>query len=379
MSKFPLRALAALCAGSALASFAPATAVAQSGPIQVGVVVALTGPLAVIGLPERDGIQLAFKQINAAGGIKGRPLEAIFEDDASSPDVAVSKTNNLVFNRKVKAIIGATGIASTVAMGGVTAPQKLPQISFSGLGPAVERERTCVFHLTPAQELNARSLLEYASKALKAKNIGVLLEAGFGTSVFNSLKALGPEYGVEFVAVEKYEIGATDASTQVAKVRAANPDAILVAGSSPTPFRSIRQMKVAVPVVAAHPAAPYDTVKAMGDGAEGVVFADFLVAEDPLPNQKPFVEAFQKEYGRLPKNFDAAGFDSVQMLAKALEKAGPAASSEQLCSALRTPYQGVMTAFDLSAPDMGGLKPSSFVYSTYAKGKFSRLPFRINP
>jgi branched-chain amino acid transport system substrate-binding protein len=379
MSKFPFRALAALCAGAALASIAPATAVAQSGPIPIGVVVALTGPLAVIGLPERDGIQLAFKQINAAGGIKGRPLEAILEDDASSPDVAVSKTNNLVFNHKVKAIIGATGIASTVAMGGLTAPRKLPQISFSGLGPAVERERTCVFHLTPAQELNARSLLEYATKALKAKNIAVLLEAGFGTAVFSSMKALGPDYGVEFVAVEKYEIGATDASTQVAKMRAANPDVILVAGSSPTPFRSVKQMKVAVPVVAAHPAAPYDTVKAMGDGAQGVVFADFLVAEDPLPSQKAFVDAFQKEYGRLPKNFDAAGYDSVQMLARALEKVGPEASSEHLCNALRAPYQGAMTSFDLSAPDMGGLKTSNFVYSTYANGKFSRLPFRINP
>lgn len=379
MSMYHLKALAALCAGTALVNLAPATAFAQGAPIQVGVVIALTGPLAVAGLPERDGIQLALKQINAAGGVKGRPLEAIFEDDASSADVAVSKTNNLVFNRKVKAVLGSTGIASTVAMGGITAPQKLPQISFSGLGPAVERERTCVFHLTPAQELNARSLLEYATKALKAKKIGVLHDSGFGTPVFNSMKALGAEYGVEYVAVEKYELGATDASTQAAKVRAANPDAILIVASSPTPFRSVKQMKVTVPVVAAHAAAPYDTVKAMGDGADGVIFADFLVAEDPLPNQKAFVEAFQKEYGRLPKNFDAAGYDSAQMLAKALEKTGPDATNEQLCNALRAPYQGVMSSFDLSAPDMGGLKASNFVYSQYANGKFTRLPFRINP
>jgi len=360
-------------------SVIPAIALAQPENIRIGVVVPLTGPLAVGGIPERDGLQLAFKLINQTGGVKGRKVELIIEDDTSSPDVAVSKTNNLIFNRKVKAILGSTGIASTVAMGGLTAPLKLPQIAFSGLGPAIERERPCVFHLTPAQELNARSLLEYATKELKAKRIGVLHDAGFGTPVYNSMKLLASEYGVEYVAVEKYEIGANDATTQAAKIRAANPDVVFIAGSSSTPFRSVKQLRIPAPVVAVHATTPYDTVKAMGDGVEGVVFADFLVAEDPLPHQKKFVEAFLKEYGRLPKNFDATGYDGAQLLAIALEKVGPEATNEQLCGALRAPFRGVLAAFDLSATDMGGIKVSDFTYSKFVEGKFIRLPFRIAP
>jgi branched-chain amino acid transport system substrate-binding protein len=369
--------LAAL--GLAAAVALPVHAQAPSAAIPVGVVLSLTGPLAVAGQPERDGIALAIKQVNAAGGVQGRPLEALIEDDASSPEAALTKTNNLIFNRQVRAVLGASGIASTVAMGGVTAQRKLPQVAFTGLGPAVERERSCVFHLTPAQELNARSLLEYATKGLNAKKLAILHDTGFGGPVANSLKALAGEYGVSFVGVEKVELGATDASPQAAKLRSLEPEAILVVAASPTPFRSVRQMKISTPVVAAHPSAPYDVVKAMGDGAQGVVFADFLVAEEPLPHQKAFVEAFQKEYGRLPKNFDAAGYDAVQILARGLAKAGADASGEALCTAMRTAHAGVLAPYDLAAPDMGGLKASSFVYSRYENGRFSRLPFRSAP
>ena len=368
-----------LALGVIAAAVATAQAQPAGAPIPVGAVLSLTGPLAVAGLPERDGLALAVKQVNAAGGVQGRPIEAVIEDDASSPEAALTKTNNLIFNRQVKAILGASGIASTVAMGGVTAPRKLPQVAFTGLGPPVERDRPCVFHLTPAQELNARSLLEYAVKALNAKKLAVLHDTGFGGPVANSLRALAAEYGVTFVGVEKVELGATDASPQAAKLRAAEPDAILVVASSPTPFRSVRQMKITAPVVAAHPSAPYDVVKAMGDGAQGVVFADFLVAEDPLPHQKAFVDAFQKEHGRLPKNFDAVGYDAVQILVRGLQKAGADATPDALCAAMRAPHNGVLAPYDLAAADMGGLKVSSFVYSRYENGKFTRLPFRAAP
>ncbi len=376
---FTRRAIAGAAALLTLTAGVPLHAQNTSEPILVGAVLSLTGPLAVAGIPERDGIRLAAKRINAAGGVGGRPVELLIEDDGSSPDAAVTKANTLIFNRKVKALLGGSGIGATVAMGGLTAPVKLPQIAFTGLGPPVEKDRTCVFHLTPAQELNARSLLEYATKALKAKRLGVLHDTGFGQSTFTSLRALASSYGVEFVAVEKFEIGSSDVTTQAAKVRIAKPDAVLVVASNPTPFRNARQVRMGAPIIAAHPSAPYDVVKAMGDGADDVIFADFVVAEDPLPQQKDFVAAFQQEYGRLPKNFDAAGYDSLTMLAKALQKAGPNAGNEAVCAALRVPYQGAMTDFDLTAPDMGGLKVSSFVYSQYASGKFTRLPFRATP
>ena len=365
------RALALACA---LAS--PAAAQAPSGePVRVGAILSVTGGIAALGIPERDGALLARKAVNERGGIKGRPLELIVEDDASSPDAAVTKANGLLYNRKVSAIVGPTGIAQTVAVGAMTQKEWVPVVAFTGMGPPVERERTCVFHLTPAQGLNARALLAYAAQEAKAKRIAVLHDSGYGQVVWNSMKDLAPEFGATFVATEKFEIAATDVTTQVAKVKAANPDAVIVIGTSPVPFRNLRQLRVGVPIISVHGTATYETVKAMGDGADGVVHAEFLIAEDPLPTQQDFVERFRKEYGRLPKHFDAAGYDAVMLVADALARTD-GAPGDALCQAMRRPHQGAMTRYDLSAPDMGGLTLASFTYSKLEKGQFKRLTFR---
>lgn len=365
-------------AASLLAMTAATASLAQGSgdPIVIGAVISATGPLATVGIPERDGILLAQKLLNQKGGINGHRLEVIIEDDSSSPDVAVQKVNSLVHGRKVQALLGASGIGNTVATGAITAPLKLPQVAFSGIGPAVEKERTCLMHLLPSQELNARALLEYATKVVKAKRVVMLHDSGYGQVVFNALKTVAPQYPVEIVGSEKFDIGATDVTTQAAKLRSQTPDAVFVVGVTAVPFRNVKQIKLSVPVISALGSSSYDVVKGMGDAADDIVFPEFLIAEDPLPNQKEFVELFRKEYGRNPKNYEAAGFDSVMVTAKAFEKAGPKPTNEALCAAYRRPYAGVLGDYDFSAADMTGLQLQSFNYSKVVKGQFTRLTFK---
>jgi branched-chain amino acid transport system substrate-binding protein len=370
---------------SALLAFGIATvlvgraAVAQSPssnePIRVGALLSVTGGLATVGVPEREGVLLAQKVVNSRGGVAGRRLEVIVEDDSSSPDSAVSKINALVHTQKVRAVIGPSGIAQTVAVGAITQAQKVPLLAFTGLGPAVEKDRTCVFHLTPAQELNARAVLAYA-RDTKAKRIGVMHDSGYGQVVWNSMKGLAGEYAVEFVQVEKFDIAATDVTTQAAKVKAANPDAVIVISTSPTPFRNARQVKLAAPMISVHATATYEVVKGMGEAADNVIHPEFLVAEDPLPTQIEFVEAYRKEYGKLPKHFSAAGWDAVMALVEAFKTAGADAPGDKLCQAMRRPHQGAMTKYDFAAPDMGGLTLDGFTYSKLVGGKFTRLPYK---
>ena len=123
----------------------------------------------------------------------------------------------------------------------------------------------------------------------------------------------------------------------------------------------------------------YEAVKAMGEAADNVVFAEFLVGEDPMPYQIDFVGAFRKEYARLPKMFEAGGWDALNLAAKALREAGADASSAKLCESMRKPYQGALAPFDFSAADQTGLKLGSFVYSKVSAGNFSRLPFQAQP
>ena len=364
--------VAALLALTAL----PARAQTSGEPIKIGAIVSITGAGAGLGVPERNGLLLAEKDINAKGGINGRPIKIVVEDDASNPDTALSKANDLIFSQKVAALLGPSLTASTVAVGGLTQSNHIPQIAFTGIGPAVEKERTCLAHVLPPQRLNAEALLEYA-KSIKATKIGVLHDAGYGTVVLAELKPLADKYGVKLVAVEKFEIGATDTTTQAAKVKAAQPDAIFIIATSATPFRNARQIQITQPIIAAIGSSSYEYVNAMGAGADNIVIPEFLVGEDPLPHQKAFVEFYRQTYNSTPKNYEAAAWDAAHIMAQALTKAGADATGQKLCDAMRAPYSGVLANYDFSAADMSGIPLSSYVFSKLVGGKYTRLPFQL--
>jgi branched-chain amino acid transport system substrate-binding protein len=355
----------------------PLLVAAQSRePIKLGAVLSLTGPGAGLGQAERNGIQLAEKLINEKGGIKGRPLQILIEDDGSKADIAKSKAENLIFNEKVKAMIGPSLTASTGAVGAITNAQQMAQFAITGLGPQIELSYKSLYHMMPPQKLNARAMLEYATKALKMKKIGVLHDSGYGQLVMNALKEQSGGYGVEYVATEKFEVGATDVSTQAAKVRAADPEVVFVIATNPIPFRNARQMRIAQPIVSAIGSSAYQYVRGMGEFGHDIVFPEFVVGEDPLAHQAEFVSQYKKAYNDLPKNYEAAGWDAVHVLARALEKLGPDASPEAIAQAVRGPYKGVTASFDFAAPDMTGIELSSYVYSKLVNGKFTRLPFK---
>jgi len=348
---------------------------AQGEPIKIGAVVSLTGPGAGLGQPERNGMLLAEKDVNDKGGVKGRPLKVLVEDDGSKADNAKNKAEQLIFDEKVVTILGPSLTASTGAVSAMTNSEGMAELAFTGLGPKIELSYNSLYHLLPPQELNARAMLEYATKALNSKKIGVLHDTGYGQVVTNSLNALKAQYGVEFVAVEKFEVGATDTSAQAAKVRAADPDVVFIIATSPVPFRNARQVRISQPIVSAIGSSSYDYVRGMGEFADDVVFPEFVVGEDPLPHQVEFVKRYRQTYNSLPKNYEAAGWDAVHIVAKAVETAGANAKHEEIVKAISGPYAGVFAAYNFAAADMTGIQLSSYVYSKLVKGAFTRLPF----
>lgn len=361
---------------AAAAAMGPLASFAQQEPIKIGCVLSLTGPGAGLGQPERNGILLGERVVNERGGINGRPIKVLIEDDGSKPDLAKSKAENLIFSEKAVALIGPSLTASTGAIGAITNAEKMAQVTFTGLGPQVELTYKNLFHVLPPQALNAKAMLEYATKGAKAKKIGVLHDTGYGQAVMGALQAISSSYGVEYTAVERFEVGATDVSAQAAKIRAANPDVVFVIATSPVPFRNARQMKIDKQIISAIGSASYEYVKGIGEFADDIVFPEFIVGEDPLPRQAPFVEQYKKAYnGALPKNFESAGYDALNIVARAIGKAGPNASREAIANAMREPYQGVMANYNFGAPDMTGIELSSYVFSRLVKGRFTRMPF----
>lgn len=362
-------AIATLLAGP------PSVQAQQGEPIKIGAVIALTGPGAGLGQPERNGMLLAEKVINEKGGVKGRPIKVLIEDDGSKPDNAKSKAERLIFDDKVLVLLGPSLTASTGAVSAITNAEGMAELACTGLGPKIELTYKTLYHLLPPQLLNARAMLEYATKVLKAKRVGVLHDTGYGQVVMNSLNSLTGEYGVEFVSVEKFEVGATDTSAQAAKVRAADPEVLFIIATSPVPFRNAREVRITQPIVSAIGSSSYDYVRGMGEYADDIVFPEFVVGEDPAPHQRDFVKRYQQEYNALPKNYEAAGWDAVHVAAKAIETAGPNATRAEIAKAMRGSYSGTLASYNFAADDMTGIELSSYVYSKLVKGHFTRLPF----
>ena len=360
---------------AAVAAMGPVSLFAQQAPIKIGSVLSLTGPGAGLGQPERSGILLAEKTINDRGGIGGRPIKILIEDDGSKPDLAKSKAENLIFGENVLAFIGPSLTASTGAIASITNAEKMAQVTFTGLGPVIEQSYKMLYHVLPPQILNARAMLEYASKSAKAKKVGVLHDTGYGQAVLSGLQTLNASYGIEFVSIERFEVGASDVSAQAAKVRASQPDLVFVIATSPVPFRNARQMKITQQIVSAIGSASYDYVRGMGEYADDIVFPEFMVGENPLPRQADFVELYRKANNALPKNFESAGWDAVNIVAKAIGKVGANASREAIAIAMRDPYEGAMAKYNFAAADMTGIELSSFIFSRLVQGKFTRLPF----
>jgi branched-chain amino acid transport system substrate-binding protein len=367
------------CAAIVLTALsAPLPAYAQSQePIKIGAVLSVSGAAAGLGSPERSGALAAEKEINEKGGINGRPIKLVVEDDTTNPDTAVSKVNDLIYNQKVVAVIGGSNLPSSVAIGGITDKAKVPQFAFTGLGPAAEKARTCEFHMFTAHDLNARALLGYAVEFLKAKTIGVLYDSGYGAVVMREFDRVVDQYPVKIVAKEKFELSATDVTAEAAKVKAANPDAIFVVTVQAAPFRAIRNLQMKQPIVAVNGSSSYETVNAMGSAADNIIFPEFVVTEDPLPNQAEFVAYMQKNFNIKAKNAEAVAWDAVHAITAGLKKVGPDASHEALCEVVKGPFSGVTTQYDFSAPDMTGVKLSGYLFSKLVNGQYTRLPDRL--
>ncbi len=168
----------ALLAATMVAGACSATGTTSSGgntPIKIGAVLSTTGAQAALGLPEKNVILMELKRINDAGGVNGRPLDVIIEDDASDVDQAVSVTTRLIEQEKVLAIIGSTGTGQTMQMRGEIDKAKIPQVSLAGALVVTGQFDPLVFQTPWSNALVVPTTLEYL-KSTGYKKVGLITE-----------------------------------------------------------------------------------------------------------------------------------------------------------------------------------------------------------
>lgn len=354
----------------------PAVAQGQGKPYVIGAVLSLSGPVAPNGVPTKDGIEVAVAEINARGGVSGRPLQVLFEDDQSKPDQAVILANKLITQNGVRVLLGASFGSTANAIASVVEKHRVIQLSPTAWTKQEFRLLPYTFYFLADFESVVDRMLTYMTKDLRAKRIGMLrLSREYGQIGSESLQKLKAKYGVEVVREERGNDGDTDFTPQLTNIRAANPDLIISWFANPAGAISVKNARllgINMPIIGPVSMATRPMITIAGPAAKDVILQSFIAADDPLPRQKHFVELFRSKTGKLPEVFESVGYDMVNVAVAALTKAGTDADADKLRQAVESVrYEGVAAILGYSKsvhePD-----PSSIVFVKVESGKFVR-------
>jgi branched-chain amino acid transport system substrate-binding protein len=294
--------------------------------IRIGAIAARTGNNASLGEWQRDGALLALEEINAQGGVLGKKIELILEDSQGVPALAVSALNKLIYRDNVDIIIGDCQSSPSLAMLPIIQRSGIPLL-VHGTSPKVTTQgNPWVFRTRASDTVKFGSVARFIINELKLKRIAVFHDSaeygvGGADAVLQELSTLK----VKPVAREKWTPGDRDFSSQLLKIKAANPDVIILIGEMVDMglvMKQARSMDIKVQFVGGAGIESETTYNASDKASEGVIFGSGFIASSNDPKVQKFVKAFQNKYRYIPNDFAATGYDSVYLAVKAVEKAG---------------------------------------------------------
>jgi branched-chain amino acid transport system substrate-binding protein len=315
-------ALLAACAGACgLALEISMSVAAESGLITIGVVLPLTGDAAHWGIPARAGAELAVDEINHSGGIGGRKLALMIEDDRCQPPDGIAAFNRIMTAANPPVILGAVCSSVSLAIAPLAEARKTVMISPASTTPKLTDAGDFIFRVIPSGSLRAKILADYIYNQQGLRRLAALYinnEGGIGGA--SAFKAQFTQLGGTVVIEETYVQGATDLRAQLTKIKAANADGVM-AGSYPPDTVLIllqaRELDLRSPLFFTTESVENpDVLRQAGDAANGAVYILAAPAAGAAPEK--FIRAYEGKFGHRPEVFAAEGYDVVRLIAGAI-------------------------------------------------------------
>ncbi|MCK5748215.1 MAG: ABC transporter substrate-binding protein, partial [Oricola sp.] len=328
MKRKPLIYLSIAIAAVALVSWGALQndATEKSSPIALGVINPTTGPFAAYGEPVRDGILMAVDEINEAGGIAGREIKLITEDDAGNPKNSVTAFTKLSTVDKVPLVVGPLSSGASMATAPLADRYKVIQLSTLAGTIDLSTAGDYVFRIYPSSDVGSRFVAETALNRFKAKRIAVLYpNNAFGVTSRQVVTEVVSKSEASLVAVETYKDGDRDFRTQLTKIKQAEPDLIICSAYYEEGAQILiqaEQLGLDVPVLG-EDAWFGPIAEIVGPAIKNLYFANvaFGSSYDDNGEMQKFISAFNERYGREPNSFAASGHAAVYVARAALEAA----------------------------------------------------------
>jgi branched-chain amino acid transport system substrate-binding protein len=328
---------------------------------KVGVILPLTGQIASIAESMKNGMELAVEEINAAGGIGGRKVELVYADSKLDATEGVKVTRKLIEVDGVPVIIG--GVASTITLAAVPVAEqsKVVMLSAASTNPKLSGKSQYFFRIVASDAKQGAVGAEFAYDRFGARRAAIIYENNdYGIGLREVFEQRFKELGGEVVAVESYESGASDFSTQISKVKAANPDFLYLPGyykENALIVKTAKQNNLSVNMITSEAFENKDIFELAPDAVEGVYFTK-PAPDMSTDNWQRFREAFKAKYNSEPTSYSDYAYDAVYIVTEAIDKGGY--SGDAIREYLRTHSFPDRATGNISFDENGDLKVGGF-------------------
>lgn len=338
---------------------------ASGEPIKIGYIGPLTGEAASVGEPGLGGAELAVKEINDGGGVLGRPLVLVPEDDKCSAD-GVNAMNKLVNVDKVVAVTGPDCSSSGGPALPVAQAAKIPTVVRWASAPNLTKIGDYIFRVYPSDASQGRFIAEFVYNTLGKKKAAVIyVKNDWGQGLHDLFLARFKELGGEVIFEDSIVQDSRDIRTQLTKVKASRADVLFLPiypGNAAAGLKQARELKIMLPVIGGD-VFDAEEVITLPD-AEGVLYSVAVIQ-----NQAEFQAKVAAATGKKADKITAPmGYDAIQIIAAAIKKAGSTESQAVRDAIAQTSYQGISSP-TIEFDENGDLKQAQFEIKVIKAGK----------
>jgi branched-chain amino acid transport system substrate-binding protein len=315
-------------AGIVLGGVFAAIAARGAEPIKVGEFESLTGREGGFGQPSRQGYALAAEVINANGGVLGRPIELIVEDTQSKSGESATAARKLIARDKVIALMAGGTSSNALEAGPIAEAAHVPLIGAVTTNPKVTALGKYMFRACFADAYQAAVLAKFARESLHAKRVAILtaVSSSYSVGLANEFRGRFIAGGGAIIGEQKYNEGEKDFRAQLTALKAMSPDVIFLPGYFSEVALICHQahsLGITTPILGGDGWESPELLALAGHAADGCYYSTHFSAEDTAPHVQEFVQRFRAKYGgTAPSAASALCYDSLMMLAAAIQRAG---------------------------------------------------------
>lgn len=299
----------------------------STGLIVVGYYGDLSGRTSNFGQSTKNGVEMAADEINKAGGINGRQIQILSEDDEGRPEKAATVVTKLIDQDRVIALLGEVASGNTLAAAPKSQAAKVPMISPSSTNPAVTQVGDYIFRVCFIDPFQGEVMAKFAANTLKAKRAAIMLDfnSPYSRGLTDFFESSFTKLGGQILNKQSYTQGDRDYKGQLTAIRATNPDVIYVPGyygEVGVIAKQAKQLDIKAPLLGGDGWDATQLWDLGGDSLNGDFISNHYSVDDPSPAIRKFVADYKARHGKVPDALAALGYDAMRVLGEAIKQAG---------------------------------------------------------